>query len=288
MVWHNKYWDALDNLYWTPKHLGLKSIGKSNWGEDPRLIQFPRSLVGKAGTIYTREGTYASNAERMRALEETLNHVFDLTFGIVADEVIATLLHKAAGIDDTGPFERLGREAGSRYGWRGNVTQHDGFFVSRSSILCVELKLGSKTSPEQVFKYIAMISAEEARGQRSEVALLYVTPQEAPAIWQQAGADPSGHLPADFVEVHANGLKVRLEQIYDNNRRGIEDVARRLRLAHLTWSELLDACEKFARGLDCRQAGDQTLSRLLEGFVAAVREHRGTGCSRAGSETGAA
>lgn len=285
MVWHNKYWDALDNLYWTPKHLGLKSIPKSKWGDDPATIQFPRQWVKNGGTIYTRAGTYASNAERMKALEETLNHIFDITFGIVADTIVAKLLHEPAGIcDDRGPFERLGREVSERFGWDGaNVTQHDGFFVSPKSVLAVELKLGSKTSPSQLAKYIAMIRMEERRtGTRLAVALLYVTPQDASDVLKQAGADQDGELPVDFVDqLNPEKLNPTLKQIYREDIDGVRGVASRLRLAHLTWSELLMRCEAIIQTLSSRRAGDQTLGRLLDGFVVAVREHCGTGCGEA-------
>jgi hypothetical protein len=53
----------------------------------------------------------------------------------------------------------VGREIGLRYGWRKseNVTQQDGFFVSPSSLIGVELKLGSVSWAEQVAKYAALM-----------------------------------------------------------------------------------------------------------------------------------
>jgi hypothetical protein len=30
MTWNLKYWDILDQLYWSPKYIGLRSIQKNN------------------------------------------------------------------------------------------------------------------------------------------------------------------------------------------------------------------------------------------------------------------
>ena len=283
MVWHTKYWDAVEQLYWTPSHLGLRSIPRSQWGEDSNVIQFPREAVQASGSIYTRAGSSIANAERMRALEETLNHIFDITFAIAPDQMIAKLLHAAAQIQDQGPFERVGKEMKTRFGWgEANVTQPDGFFVSPSSILSVELKLGSKTRPEQVLKYLAVTHLEECRsGRRAEVALLYITPQSPHMIWQQAGGGENGHLPPNFIsQFDPEKLNSRLKRIFLEGYDQLEALSHRLRLAHLSWHELVNGCNKVIAGLEQSRAGDETLARLLLGFVTAVQEHKGTNCVR--------
>ena len=47
MTWHKKYWDAVEHFYWELSHLGLASINQNRWGDDPELIQLPRSLIKK-------------------------------------------------------------------------------------------------------------------------------------------------------------------------------------------------------------------------------------------------
>ena len=167
MAWNDKYWDIISNLYWTPRYLGLKSIPRDQWhidgdrGLDPSRTHCqhtsgPLLLPGPArsakqsctSTVRRKSSTYRPN----------------LVFSIVGDEVISRLLCQPLRISDPGPFESIGREIGLQYGWRKseNVTQQDGFFVSPSSLIGVELKLGSTSWPEQIAKYVALIIWEEA------------------------------------------------------------------------------------------------------------------------------
>lgn len=281
MVWHTKYWDAVDQLYWTPRHLGLTSIPKSQWGDDPTLIQLPRHRIQNGGTIYTRSGTYRSNAARMRLLEETLNHIFDITFAIAPDEAVSQLLHEPAGVVDRGPYDRVGREIAARLGLEdGNVTQQDGFFVSPASILGVELKLGSATRPDQVLKYLALALLEERQsGRRDSVALLFITPHDASGIFRQAGALSNGRLPTGFIDQFAHAkLNKTLRRLRSESKNELDDLAVRMRLAHTTWAELIERCNELVSSLDRQRAGDETLARLLAGFSEAVTEHGGTGC----------
>ena len=115
VTWANKYWDTIDQLYWDPSLLGLASIPKTDWQLNDDLIATPQAKVRNGGSIYSRKGTAAENAERMRCLEEPLNHIFDITFGIAPDEAIQKLLASPLGFEDPGPFERLGREISTRY-----------------------------------------------------------------------------------------------------------------------------------------------------------------------------
>lgn len=280
MNWVTKYWDALEQLYWTPKYLGLKSIPKTAWGTDPDVIHVPRDQLEKGGSIYTRDGNWPTNNEKMRGLEETLNHIFDITVAIAPDSVIYELFHKPAEIDDKGPFECVGREISARYGWgNANVTQQDGLFVSSRSILNVELKLGSKTWREQVLKYL-MISLLEEKigGKRSNIGLLYITPHAGAEVMEQAGADANGQLPARFVsEFDPAKLNAITRKMIQSDFDGLVDIASRIRLTHISWADLVNNCQTLIASLDLKLAGDQTLARLLQGFIEAVQEHRGTG-----------
>jgi len=142
MSWNSKYWDAVDNLYWTPKYLGIKSINKKFWGRTGDQICIPKKLVPNGCTLYTRRVKINEQIEQLHHSEEVLNHLFDITFAIAPDSLIEDILFRPLGLHDAGPFESIGREAAVRYNWGfKNVTQHDGFFTSlkRSSLVPVAL-----------------------------------------------------------------------------------------------------------------------------------------------------
>lgn len=279
MVWQAKYWDVIEQLYWTPKYLGLQAIPKSEWGDDAQTITLPRARLTNGAALYTRVGTARTNGERLRALEEPLNHIFEITFGIAADAMIGALFHSALGIVDQGPFERIGREARTRYGWGSlNVTQQDALFVSPASMLAVEIKLGSPTSPEQVMKYLCLLLMEELHsGPRAELGLLYITPNDPEEVWRQAGVGANGMLPAGFVEnFNPKALNTFLQSFYLEHKTELISLVKRTRLAHLSWQELAQRCKAQIVQLDISRPGDATLARLLGGFVQTLHEQVGT------------
>ncbi|WP_252259923.1 hypothetical protein [Erythrobacter aurantius] len=285
MSWHRKYWDSVDQFYWNPSLLGLPSIPKGEWIKEGDRISVPANRVQNGGSIYARRGTAKENAERMRRLEEPLNHIFEIAFGIAPDHVIEELILKPAGISDSGPFERLGREIAVRYtGFTdGNTTQQDGFFVSSSSAVGVELKLGSTTWPGQVLKYISLIVAEERRsGSRENVGLIFITPHpDASIVWEQCRAGPNGSIDPDYIErVPVSQTNAAIREMLTDHGEHFRSVADRLVMHHLSWSQFAAACWKVHLDASADGQRGETLSRLMKGLALAVAEQSGTAVHR--------
>lgn len=277
MSWSSKYWDAVHQFYWEPSYLGLASIPKAQWGSDPDVIQISKSLIKNGSTLYTRQGTSKENLAWLRGLEETLNHIFEITFAIAPDAVISECICRPLRIDDAGPFERLGREVAERYVW-GNVTQQDGYFISPESAVGVELKLSASTSPTQVLKYLAlMVQEQKVSGGKRSLGLLYITPKSDPALlWKQCGADESGRLAEGWLsQFDVRKLNPTLRELLANYPHEFASAAREVRLGHITWRNLAGLCRTIMTRLSPVSLGDQALSRLLSGFVEAVERHEG-------------
>ncbi len=278
MSWSSKYWDAVHQFYWEPSYLGLASIPKAQWGSDPDVIQLSKSLIENGSTLYTRRGTSLQNLSRLRALEETLNHIFEITFAIAPDVVVAECFCQPLGIDDAGPFDRLGREVAERYVW-GNVTQQDGYFVSTQSAVGVELKLSAPTTATQVLKYLTlMVQEQKVSGAKKSLGLVYITPHPDPVLlWDQCGADPEGRLADDWLsQFQTSKLNPTLRKLLDTHADEFARASEKLRLAHVSWQSLAGVCRTIISRLSSGSPGDQTLSRLLTGFVDAVEQHEGT------------
>ena len=280
MSWNRKYWDMLANIYWTRRYMGLESIPRKKWTISQDFICIPKNEIPTNTGIYVRRRAEAEQKAYLLSQEETLNHVFDLTFAIASDEVVRRLLFMPLGINGNSSIESLGREVKSRYGWTSNVTQQDGFFVSPESMVGVELKLGSKTTSEQVLKYVTLMHCEEAiTGTRPHVGLLFIVPEESrDTLWEQCGVSTSGEIDASYLDgvdtyELPNHMQTRIRENVDSFR----GVLNRLKLAVISWSELDETMSKIVTELKPDRAGDQTLIKLLEGFQAQLRNHVGTG-----------
>ena len=286
MAWNKKYWDIHDQLYWSLRYLGLKSIPKKKRVESEALISVPRELVRPGGSLYTREHKAGELREYLHTQEEILNHMFNITFAIAPDALVREVLVEVMGFIDQGSFESLGREVKYRYGWGESerVVQHDGLFVSEATALGVEIKLQSDSSPEQIAKYVALLTWEELHsGRKSQLGLLFVMPEQAlrKLWWKKCGLQ-GPEIDETFFEV-ARTLKLptRVSSIFAENPEAVRSVLRRMVLCGTSWRDLYDSLRAIKDRLDPSQAGEQTLSRLIGGFLAQLEAHSHTGVGAA-------
>ena len=280
MSWNQKYWDILANIYWTRRYMGLVSIPPKKWTTSQNHICIPKNDIPANTGIYVRKRAEAEQMAYLRSQEEILNHVFDLTLAIAGDAIVRRLLFRPLGFDGSGAIESLGREVKVRYGWTSNVTQQDAFFVSAESLVCVELKLGSETTSEQLLKYVTLMHCEEViTGTRPNIGLLFIVPDTSrDSIWEQCGISGSGEidescLDGEITRNLANHMQKRIEE----NAEAYRALLNRLKLGVISWSDFDESMSEIVSDLDPHRAGDQTLIKLLEGFQAQLRDHDGTG-----------
>ena len=273
-AWNTKYWDIVDQIYWAPQYMGMKSIPQKYWRVEADTIAVPAERVNKSGPLYTRSRSADVHKSWMLRQEEVLNHVFDLTFAISPDSLIGSCFARPLGIRDPGPYESLGREIRQRYGWTRseNVTQHDGLFVSPNSALGVEIKLRARSSPAQVVKYASLFAWEEMRaGPLDHLGLLYILEEPADTRhWRECGLTgpqvDSGLL--DSVDIATLPRKIR--ELIGTDRSKVSSALDRMVLGAITWGELRDGCVDFCQDLDDGRPGDQTLIRLVSGLIAQI------------------
>ena len=279
MPWNDKYWDIISNLYWTPRFIGLKSISRDKWKVEGDWISIPRELVtSSSGPLYFRARKIDELKTYLHGQEEILNHFFNLVFSIAGDEVLSTLFCRPLGIVDHGPFDSIGREVGARYGWRDkeNVTQQDGFFVSPSSLIGVELKLDSTSWPEQIAKYVALMMWEEVHGSpRDNAGLLFIVPTSALSThWAKVGLS-GPKIDREFLERldHAK-LPAKIQELFAQRPDHLKAILDKLRLAVVSWDSFRVQLKELEDTADHSSAAGQTLQRLLSGFRAQIEVHQ--------------
>lgn len=277
--WNKKYWDIHSNLYWTPRFLGLRSISQERWHRQGGMVCISEELVNKDGPLYCRERKEDDLREYLKSQEEILNHLFSITFAIAPDILVRDLFLTPFQFRDSGTFQFLWREIWERYGWTQteNVMQLDSLFVSEQTAVAVELKLASPSSLGQVAKYVALMTWEEKfRGrQLSQIGLLYVIPEDARnKHWQKCGLDDpprvSGALLEDFSQIK---LPKKIQRLFKDHGDQARSILDRMKFAVITWGEIRARLTKAQQALDPGHAGDQTLYKLIAGFLAQLNEH---------------
>ena len=281
MAWNEKYWDIHEEFYWTPGFIGLESIKKARCTVSDSGACLNADLLQSGRSVYARSRTVDALRGHLHEQEEILNHIFDIAFAIAPDELIREALISQVGFSDHGPFESLGRDIWRRYGWAPseNVTQHDGYFVSEKSALAVELKLRARSSLGQIAKYIALIAWEEMRfGPKEHIGLLYIVPEKAlKSHWRSCGLERPVIEDAVLPRMMSEKLPRKVMELFLQEADTVGSVARRLRLAVISWTHFFDTIKALQERLDPRIVGEQTLHRLIDGLLDQLKAHRHTG-----------
>lgn len=280
MAWNRTYWDIHEQLYWEPSYLGLKSIPERKLVRTDETVAIPLSETNARGPLYRRLGNAKELRQRLHGYEEILNHIFDLTFAIAPDDLINRTLVQPLGLPDGANFETLRRSLGERYGWgQGNTLQPDGLFVCDTLAVAVELKLDARSSPNQVMKYAALLTWEEIHGgKKLGLGLLYIVPKaDLPMHWHKCGlSGPT--IDAEFLaQEMKRKLPPKIAALIEKHPDKVRSTLSRMQLHAISWHQFRDLLLAEQRGLDVTQRGDQTLFRLMNGLLAQLEVHRGTG-----------
>lgn len=279
MSWNDKYWDTLDQIYWTPDYVGLRPVRPMSDPSRPDVLILPRSDVPSGNSLYTRSIKSKDMAAHLHRREETLNHVLDIGLAIAPDALLNLLVANPLGFEDDGPYESIGREVDQRFGITENAFQQDGFFVSNRSALAIEIKLKSSSSPEQVLKYALMLAMEEAiTGQRENIGLLYVVPSGTEDdLWRGCGLDGPRMRP-DLIElVRSRKMPGALQRLLEPREGQVRDLMDRMNLACVSWTWVRDKIVTVEAGLNNADPGQQCYGRLLLGMRRQIEAHADTG-----------
>lgn len=282
MTWNKKYWGLMESLFWVPSKLGLASIPKHQLERAEDHVRVPRKFVNPNGPLYRRVQRETEAIETLRRSEEPLNDILDLAFAIAADEIVAELLFEPLGLDGQGPITSVGG-LDSHFGREmHNITQHDGFYVTPHSVMCLEVKLGARSSLEQVAKYAFLFREEERRaGVEKQLGLMFLVPQSRKASFERSyGEQASGDLAKAILE--RAGRPGKKKPVYRKIAAEPEvyaDILSRVRIRVLAWADLVAGIDRVvARATDA--PGDQTIVRLLVGTRRAIEENGGTEVER--------
>lgn len=274
--WISTYWDTLDQLYWSPQYLGLKSIPQHDWVVNGDSVSIPKGLTNPKGPLYRRTRLREGYWEYLSRQEEPFNYLFNMVFSILPGDVIAVLFDRftKAGVSH---FYKSTGNLWNRYGlWSqyDNTTSPDGFFVAEDAVLAVELKFNAKTSLDQFAKYMMLLTVEEDRiGSKDRLDLVYIFRSEPDATFECYLQTCPGDVGEEMYDRLLDSVKneaVRL--IIHEHEAAYRNVLGRAKVTCIDWKSFAAGLVAYREtlGNDC---GDRTLKRLLAGLLVAIEEH---------------
>lgn len=280
MAWNKKVLDSLEQLYWSPKKLGLQSVRCTAASDTPGFA-IPEGMSLNSPWVYTRRTSFAEWRAGICRDEELLNQVIEIALGIAPSSFIAQAFFAPLGIETEGQIEVVGREVLSRHAALApqQYTQHDGFYVARDAIVGMEMKLEASTQIEQFLKYCTQIALEEiTNGRKPQVGLLYLVPAASVARTRR-------DLSLDAPEVHARIWddplsftdKSRLKNLLKRHGAEIRSVGNRIKVSIITWDDFMRTL--LITRASARAEKKETLEKLMDGLIDQIRATPGCGLS---------
>lgn len=168
--WCEDYYDAVSHLYWDPgilDHFTHSYLTRHYKRPDPE---------GK--------GRPARVMQRVRRIEDPLNHILGLFFALAPTALISRLIYAASEEICDGPFRSLGSSSWSELGLD-ESTQPDVSLHAADSFTNFEVKVpGGHSDLQQVVKYGMVAMRAHERFGVGRCRLIYLTPFELPRIFR--------------------------------------------------------------------------------------------------------
>lgn len=237
--WTTQYYDAVEYYFWGPDKLNA--------------IRKPGGSVGVDVVL-----------ERLRRLEEPLNHILTLFFDLAPNAFRRELVQRCAGLDLGGYSEIADRSTHGMFNGL-NVAQPDVLVSGDRGLVAIEVKLGSPSDLNQILKY-ALLLSKSSSGR--PFGLTYLTQRPFQRHWR--GLSTPTEVSAAAAEHLASLDKLGQLRLTQDLRDEIAQALRVMRLTTWRFSDLNDLLSEWANRLG-EGPGDETLRRLCDGVSRELR-----------------
>lgn len=250
--WCEDYYDAVAHYYWDPgllDHFSHSYLARHYKRPDPE---------GK--------GRPARVMQRVRRLEDPLNHILSMFFALAPDALISRLIQIATGEVSLGPFRSLGTSSWAELGL-GESTQPDVSIHAADSFTNFEVKVpGGHSDIQQVVKYgLIAMRAHRCYGVR-RCRLIYLTPFELPRIFKPSFTSWEA-VRAAAVVMAPQVRKQGFANLGDVEKAELLAAIQQLGLASLTFTEFDDALQTYLED----EVRHEVESKLIVGLRAELR-----------------
>lgn len=275
MSWTEKYWEAMEQLYWAPAYFGLNSIPKKLWAVEEDTVTVPRSMVNMNGGLYRRVGKSKDYDAKVRLFEETFNHLFDLTFGILDGRIVNDIFCDALGGSRVDCLKSYGRTLGEAFGYADlyGVSQPDGYFVGTDWTLAVELKFDAATSLDQLAKYVLAFCVERAHSdQRKPLTLLYISPRPE-VLMKKAFPFDVSEIQSGLIDQMIAQSKPRVTHALQGRETEMRSVLEDLTIRSISWGDFSRVLKKHRDRFHSGEPDSHTVAQLIDGFIQEIDKH---------------
>jgi hypothetical protein len=241
-LWNKDYYEMIEFYFWEPQHLG--------------------KITNPANPIKTLD----DSMKKIGKMEVALNHMFNTFFRFCPSTVLSTLLGSITGNDKLGSVKYQSRYNTEKKIGR-DATQADVLLIDESNIVGIELKLESKSSLEQIYKYAMLFNFEkDISGKDKNLYLIYITKNDFPSIFKEKFRSE------DLVK-----SKFSINQIPDKTKKGnislldkkkdIVATLNKTNIYFLTFTDYYEILNKIKTDIDVSDKYSDMLLMLINGLL---------------------
>jgi hypothetical protein len=249
--WNDEYYDIIDFYYWEPQHLGKKKYDNSKYANVLEVIS------------------------HLRKIEVPLNHIFNIFFRLAPNDFTLKLLSHCYGISIKDEFDFQGNKEWKEY-VPNELTQPDIFLSGKNTNFAVELKVGSKSTLEQVAKYLILNRLNNSHfGTDKKFFLLYLSPVKFNRLWKQ-DFSTTAELKQEFKSREFRSLRKKAKHVTSLDFESALESIDSTQLCSITYSELLHFTTAYRNSIDTDIPFSETVISLCSGLIKEL-SYRGYG-----------
>lgn len=226
---------------------------------------------------------------RLSRSEEPLNYIMRILVALGPNRLVAGLTERAIGGAWDDSYRVGGRDFVARYALPLNSTQPDFIFDGVDNFVTMEMKIGAKTSLDQLAKYLYLHAKAEQIGQKPRRhALVYLGPKTREALWGAERILPTHDLLAEALR---RAPKTVGRDRVPVDPGPLEDMAGRIDLGFLSYQDVVDQLLSLRATISAAGWEAEVCTKLVDGAVHEIVERKlasaGGGAIGAGRGTGA-
>jgi len=247
--WTSEYYDVMDFYYWEPQHLGK--------------IKNPRSKYHNP----------QKSLEHIQKMEVSLNHMFNVFFRLAPSNFTNNLLAEVCNICIEDKFSMCGSDVVMGFS---KSVQPDLLFTSDDTNFSIEMKIRTKSSLEQVYKYALLHWLEQQHSNKNKQSvLLYIGIGSFQNLWSDKFISEQ-NLIDSVLSSDLNVLKSRVEKFenIDINWTEVDSILSNTIIRHCTYDDFNNLLNKYIKSSIVETISYETLTKLFNGLSLEMKRRR--------------
>jgi len=206
-------------------------------------------------------------------MEVTLNHIFNIFFRLCPKVILGELLGKITGDFSLENVAYQPREVVyNTYGK--NVTQADMMLLDDNNVVAIEMKIGAKTSLDQLVKYAMLFLFEkECSHKNKKHHLIYLTKSKFPQIFEEKIKDIDDLTSRFDTSIVPDKTKSGAVELH-NSKEEIVDILKNMHIHFITYADLYNMLSVIRDGIDAENKYSDMLITLICGITNELEDRK--------------